>query len=252
MKIAVVTGASSGIGRDFVYALDKDEEYDEIWVVARRKERLEEFRGKLRAKVRIFALDLSDVDSIDVLANAYKAEDVKIKTLVNASGFGRFCKFEDESLEVYYNMIDLNVKATLGIVYSAMEYMDQNSQIYLMGSMSSFQPVPYINVYGAGKAFVLSFARALNAEMRNKTVRVMAVCPLWVKTEFFDRAVSDNTISYYNHVYKSEDIVKAALKDMKKNKDVSVFGLGAKLQLLGVKLLPHKLIMKIWLKQQGY
>lgn len=252
MKIAVVTGASSGMGRDFVYALDKDEEYDEIWVVARRRERLEEFCGKLRAEVRIFALDLGDMDSIEVLANAYKAENVKIKTLVNAAGFGRFCKFEDESLEVYYNMIDLNVKATLGIVYSAMEYMDDNSQIYLMGSMSSFQPVPYINVYGASKAFVLSFARALNAEMRNKTVRVMAVCPLWVKTEFFDRAVSDNTISYYNRVYKSEDVVKAALKDMKKNKDVSVFGLGAKLQLLGVKLLPHKLIMKIWLKQQGY
>lgn len=252
MEIAIITGASSGMGRDFVYALDKDYKYDEIWVVARRRERLEEIGENVSTPIRIFALDLSSTKSVEELAKAFAKENVKIKTLVNAAGFGKFNRFEDVELETYYNMIDLNVKATVGLVYSALDYMAEGGEIYLLGSMSSFQPVPYINIYGASKSFVLNFSRALNAERKGSGLKVMAVCPLWVETEFFDRAVSDNVISYYNHIYKSKDVVDLAIKDMKKGKDLSVLGVGAKLQLLGVKLLPHRLIMKIWMKQQGH
>ena len=80
----------------------------------------------------------------------------------------------------------------------------------------------------------------------------MAVCPHWVKTEFFDHAVTDESvITYYNKLYTAEEVVKRALRDMKKGKDVSVCGWSARAQVRMVKLLPHKLIMKIWCKQQG-
>ena len=113
-----------------------------------------------------------------------------------------------------------------------------------------WHPVPYINVYGATKAFVLSFSRALNAEVQDRGIRVMAVCPGWVRTEFFDHAVNDDTIKYYNKFFEPEEVVKTAMKDMKKGKDVSVCGFSVKAQVLAVKFLPHKTVMRIWLKQQ--
>ena len=113
-----------------------------------------------------------------------------------------------------------------------------------------FQPVPYIGVYGATKAFVLSFSRALNVELNSRKIRVMAVCPGWVKTEFFDHAVVDDTITYYNKVFTPEEVISRALRDMKKGKDVSVCGFSIRAQVLLTKLLPHKIVMKIWCRQQ--
>ena len=147
-------------------------------------------------------------------------------------------------------MVDLNVNALVAITYATLPYMTRGGEIYQIGSLSSFQPVPYINVYGATKAFVLSFSRALNQELRGTGIRVMAVCPGWVRTEFFDHAVKDNTIKYYNKFFDSDEVVRRALKDMKRGKDVSVCGFSVRAQVLATKLLPHKLVMYIWLKQQ--
>mgnify|MGYP003298486432 CR=1 FL=1 len=96
------------------------------------------------------------------------------------------------------------------------------------------QPVPYINVYAASKAFVLSFSRSLNREFRNQGIYTTAVCPFWTKTEFFDRAVKENkndVVKKYVVMYKSEQIVKRALRDAKKKKDVSKFGFIARFQM---------------------
>lgn len=120
-----------------------------------------------------------------------------------------------------------------------------------MGSMSSIQPVPYINVYAATKAYVLSFSRALNVELKHRGIKVMAVCPYWVQTEFFNIAINDDTVNKFGKIYTPEEVVTKALKDMKKGRDVSFCGLNTKLQRLGVKLMPHNLVMKIWCKQQG-
>jgi len=147
-------------------------------------------------------------------------------------------------------MIDLNVKALVAMTYVTLPYMRAGGQIYQIDSLSSFQPVPYINVYGATKAFVLSFSRALNAELKDRGIRVMAVCPSWVRTEFFDHAVTDDTIKYYNRFYEADQVVKVALKDMKRGKDVSICGFPVKAQVFATKLLPHKMIMRVWLKQQ--
>lgn len=252
MKIAVITGASSGMGRDFVKKLDAKHSFDEIWVIARRKERLEELaqRADIRAKVRPIALDLTDTKSIEEYEKLLEAEKPFVEVLVNAGGYGKFREACEVPLEEQYGMVDLNSRALMGMTHVTLPYMGSGSCIYQLGSLSSFQPVPYIAVYGATKAFVLSYSRALNSELKSRGIRVMAVCPGWVKTEFFDRAVSDNTISYYNKYFTSEEVVDRALRDMDKNKDVSVCGFSIRAQVLAVKLLPHRLVMWIWNKQQ--
>lgn len=250
MKIAIITGASSGMGREFVLQLDAAYTYDEIWVIARRKERLEALAGEIRAKLRPIALDLTSPDAIEAYRALLEQEKPQVATLVNASGFGKFGAFADMSSEDLMGMIDLNVKALTAITYITLPYLSAGSEVYQMGSMSSFQPVPYIGVYGAGKAYVLSFSRALNMEWKPRGIRVMAVCPFWVKTEFFNRAVTDDTIVYYARYYEAKNVVKQALRDMKRGKDVSIHGKYSKMQVLATKLIPHKTVMKIWCKQQ--
>ncbi len=250
MKIAVITGASSGMGREFVRRIDSADVYDEIWVIARRRERLEALAAETNAVLRILAMDLTKEESIDTYKALLEKENPSVSVLVNCSGFGKFGAFADCALEDYYDMIDLNVKALVAMTYVTLPYIIPGGQIYQIDSLSAFQPVPYINVYGATKAFVLSFSRALNAEVQDRGIRVMAVCPGWVRTEFFDHAVKDDTIKYYNKFFEPEEVVKTAMKDMKKGKDVSVCGFSVKAQVLAVKFLPHKTVMRIWLKQQ--
>lgn len=251
MKIAVVTGASSGMGRDFVKRLDAEAVWDEIWVIARRRDRLESLREEVTAPLRVLALDLTRSESLAEYARQLKESGATVGVLVNAGGYGKFGGFSDLSLEEQAGMIDLNAKALMAVTYHTLPYMTAGAQIYQLGSLSSFQPVPYIGVYGATKAFVLSFSRALNAELKARGIRVMAVCPGWVKTEFFDRAVTDkDVIVYYNRFFTSRQVVDRAFRDMKKGKDVSVCGWTVRAQVLLTKLLPHRLVMHIWLRQQ--
>ncbi len=252
-NIAVITGASSGMGREFVLALDKQQEFDELWLIARRKDRLEALSAETRAPVRAIALDLGKQSDIDVYKELLESERPNVRILVNAAGFGKFKAFTDLTLDEQLAMIDLNDKALVSMTYLTLPYMREGACIYQLGSLSSFQPVPYINVYGASKAFVLSFSRALNKELQKQKrgIRVMAVCPGWVSTDFFDRAVVDNdTIVYYNRFYTAEAVIKRALRDMKKGKDVSICGLPVRTQVYATKLLPHGIVMEIWCKQQ--
>ena len=251
MKIAVITGASSGMGREFVLRLAKEKKLDEIWVIARRLERLQSLQDLVPdVRVRPLAMDLTREDSLAECKTLLAAENPDVSVLVNASGFGKFGVFEDIELSEQLNMIDLNDKAYVAMTYLTLPYMRAGGEIYQLDSLSSFQPVPYITVYGATKAFVLSFSRALNVELKKRKIRCMAVCPGWVKTEFFDRAVRDDTITYYNRFFTPEQVVTRALRDMKKGKDVSVCGASVRAQVRLTKLLPHRLVMKIWCRQQ--
>ncbi len=251
-RIAVVTGASSGMGREFVKEIDKQQRLDEIWVIARRRDRLESLMGLTRATVRPLALDLGRAEDIQTYADLLAAEKPRVVVLVNAAGFGKFRAFTELPLEEQLAMIDLNDKALVAMTYHTLPYMSEGDCIYQLGSLSSFQPVPYINVYGASKAFVLSFSRALNKELQKQKrgIRVMAVCPGWVRTDFFERAVVDDTITYYNKYFTAEEVVTRALRDMKKGKDVSVCGASIRAQVTLTKLLPHGIVMEIWCKQQ--
>lgn len=250
MKICIVTGASSGMGREFVLQLDEKHDYDEIWVIARRDDRLQELVGKTRARIHPMAMDLQKPDGLSLLQRYLETYKPEVATLVNAAGFGRFGAFRDLDIDEQMDMIDLNVKALTQVTYMVLPYMAAGSEIYNLGSLSSFQPVPYIGVYGAGKAYVLSFSRMLGVELKKDGIRVLAVCPGWVKTEFFDRAATDDTITYYNCYATAEEVVERAIRDMEKGKDVSIPKARVRALVLMTKLMPHKMVMKIWCKQQ--
>ena len=251
MKIAVISGASSGMGREFVYALDKDEEFDELWVIARREDRLLELQEKCRAKLRPIVLDLQQRESHKQYKALLEVHKPEIAVLVNAAGFGLFGAFMEMDLDRQLDIIDLNSRSLTAMCYLSVPYMTKGSRIYNMGSMSSWQPVPYINVYGASKAYVLNFSRALGVELKDRGIKVMAVCPGWIKTEFFSHAIHDNTINYFNRYYTAKQVIDRALKDMKKGRIASVLGFPERVQVFLVKHLPVKMVMKTWCRQQG-
>ena len=250
MRIAVVTGASSGMGREFVKAVDREFALDEIWVIARRKERLESLREECRTAIRPLAWDLSDPASLDAYRDLLKTEQPEIRILVNAAGYGVFGAFENEDLENQLGIVDLNDRALTAMCALSLPCLSEGSAIVNLGSNSSWQPVPYMAVYAASKAYVLSFSRALGRELRGRGVHVLCVCPGWIKTEFMDRAVHDDTITYYDRWYTAEQVVEQAMKDLKKKKTVSILGAPVRNQVRLVKHLPVDLVMNTWCRQQ--
>lgn len=255
MKVAVITGASSGMGRELVKQIAKKERFDEIWVIARRAEALESLKKEVKAKIRPITLDLKNPESFETYKKLLKKEKPEVAFLGNVAGFGKFGRYDQISLEDCMGMIDLNCKALVAMTQLTLPYMKRGGRILQLDSLSAFQPVPYLNVYGSTKSFVLSYSRALNRELKTKGIRVMSVNPGWVKTEFFDHATqtSNAAVTYYNVMYEAKDVIKTAIRDLyHTKKDVSIHGLQIKLQVLAVKFLPHKIVMNIWMKQQKH
>lgn len=255
MRIAIVTGASSGMGREFVLQLPKWEQFDELWVIARRAERLEELKSLVPFPVRPICLDLTDPDALEHYADLLESARPEVGLLANISGFGKFGRYDQIPLTDSLNMIDLNCKAVVAVTELTLPYMKRGSRVLNLDSLSAFQPVPYLNVYAASKAFVLSYSRSLNRELKPRGIRVMAVNPGWVRTEFFDRATqtSNSAVTYFNKLYEASDVMSTALHDLyRTKKDVSIHGLLIRWQVRLVKLLPDSMVMNIWLKQQKH
>ncbi|MBQ4600959.1 MAG: SDR family NAD(P)-dependent oxidoreductase [Oscillospiraceae bacterium] len=254
MNIAVVTGASSGMGREFVLQLGSYVSVDEIWVIARREKELSELGAVCSVPVRPVVLDLCEDAAFDRYSALLEREKPNVRLLVNAAGFGKFGAYHKVSLRDEGRMIDLNCKALVAMTRLTLPYMTEGSHILQLDSLSAFQPVPYITTYGATKAFVLSYSRAMNRELRQRGIRVMAMNPGWVKTEFFDHAFQTNSgseVQHFDRLYEAKDVVATGLKDLyKTKKDVSIHGFPVRMQVRLVKLLPHSLIMNIWEKQQ--
>ena len=252
-KIAIVTGASSGMGREFVLQLSQYVSVDEIWVIARRAQALESLKAEVSVPVRPIALDLCKEESFSAFADLLAAEKPDVKLLVNAAGFGKFGDHKNIPAEEDCRMIDLNCKALVMMTRIVLPYMHSGSHILQLDSLSAFQPVPYITTYGATKAFVLSYSRAMNRELKKDGIRMMAMNPGWVKTEFFNHALqtNGNEVQYYNHLWEACDVVATGLRDLyKTKKDYSVHGLPVKFQVLLVKIMPHWFVMNVWLNQQ--
>lgn len=251
MKVAVITGASSGMGKRFCERINELGEFDELWLIARRKDRLNELSASLPYKCRILDWDLTDSDSKEKYINLLEEINPEIKLLINCSGYGKFCKTTEADLEVNLNMVDLNCKAVLYVCQLSLPYITKNSKIINIASVAAFQPIPYINVYAATKSFVLSFSRALNRELKKDGISVTAVCPFWTKTEFFNRAVGkENVVKKYTAMYETDKIVGRAIKDANRKKDVSKYGFIARFQAFLAKILPHSFVMSFWQKQQ--
>lgn len=252
MNVAIITGASSGIGKELAIAIDKEYLIDEIWLIARREERLKEISASFRNKVHILPLDLLKSEDYSKYQSILEAEKPVISLLVNNAGCGVFGPFEQSDLTSLINSSDLNTKALMTLCHMSIPYMQKGSGIINIGSNSSWQPVPYQAVYGASKAYVLSFSRALGRELKRLGIHVMCVCPGWIKTEFQEKAGHDQYIKFVDRWYEASEVAAQTLKDYKKKRNISILGAPVRNQVRLVKFLPVDLVMNIWCKQQGF
>ena len=253
MNIAIISGASSGMGKDFVIGADKRYNLDEIWVIARRKERLVALQELVKAKIVPLALDLTLPSSLEEIKQKLQAENPNVKLLVNCSGFGKFAEFIESDIDFNASMCDLNLKSLILMNQTVLPYIKESGKILNVGSLSSFEPVPHLSVYAATKAGVLSFSRALAHELKKKKIRVLCVCPYWVKTEFFGSANDKESLKKFDILYDSDFVVKVAYKTLDKTKkDYVVPGKYAKLIRFLAKILPHKLMMGVMNKMFKY
>ncbi len=244
MKIAVVTGASSGMGKEFAYQIDrKYGKLDEIWLIARRKERLMELEKELHMPTRVFAMDMTDDSDMKAFADCLKENNPDIKLLVNCAGYGKIGRFDEIDIYEQTGMIDLNCKALTLFTGICLPYVSTHSRIINAASAAAFSPQPGFNVYAATKAYVLSFSRALNAELRSRKVTVTAICPGPVDTEFFYIAGSKGMKLKCSDPAK---VVTKAIKDAALGNEISVYGVTMKVAEAAAKILPHKVVMKVF------
>ncbi len=254
-NIIVVTGASSGMGKEFIHQiLKKETDIDEIWAIARNKEKVDELKETINNKIVPLILDLTVEKDLLKYKDKLTNEKPNIVILANCAGFGIFNHSENISLDIKLNMIDLNVKAPVSLIDYSLQYMKANAMIMNIASCAGFQPIPYINDYAATKAFLVSYSRALNQELKYRNIHVLAVTPYWTKTAFFSRAIDNNkkkVVINYNAMYEAKDVMQLAIKDLYNfKKDISCYGFVNRFQKILTKLLPHKLVMKVWMSQQ--
>lgn len=254
MSIAIITGASSGIGVEFVKQLGNyTEGIDEIWVIARRENLLEELKSKTNIPLKPIPLDLTDLKSFDVLEQSLKESGREVGVLINCAGYGKFGSYADIENSAATGMIDLNCRALVGITNLVLPFMKQGSKILQVCSISSFQPLPLMAVYAASKVFVLNYSRALFMELKPRGISVTALCPGWVDTAFFKTATdtkNPNAVTKYTFMQTPERVVKQGLKAMKKGRMLSIVGGQNKILYVLNKILPVKLVMKTWIKTQ--
>lgn len=247
-KVIVVTGASSGIGEEFVRQLDKEfSRIDEIWLIARNVKRMEEIASTLKNTARIFGLDLEKEQQRNELQLLLESEKPNICMLVNCAGFGLMGDFEQLDMKEQLDMIELNCKALTAVTYMAIPYMVRNGRILQLASSAAFVPQAHFAVYAATKSYVLSFSRALQEELIPKEIFITAVCPGPVDTPFFDRAERNGqTLALKkNFSVSAEKVVKDALIASKKRKTVTVCSLPLKLFRIVCKIVPHSWILEI-------
>lgn len=253
MGIALITGASSGIGREFARQLKEHYGIEKFWLVARRADRMEALASELSVQARIISADLCTDEGIDKVREALEEEKPEIEVLINAAGFGRFGAHDQVSERDTARMIDLNAKALVLITHMALPYMQRGGQIIEMGSGSCFTPLPNFNVYAASKAFVLHYTKALYYEVKKYGVSATAFCPGWVHTEFLDTAGVDKSVNRPRStkpLLQVEKVVRGCLKAAKKGRKMYVTGWYTKLQHVLFKLLPDGILSRLWLGMQ--
>lgn len=227
MKIAVITGASSGIGKEICFALqDRIPAIQEFWLFSRRKESLLEVEDQLFRPVRVFPWDLSEERSFKMYEDLLEKENPEILFLVNAAGFGKLGKVAEIPLAEQLKMLDLNVKALTAFTLKSLEYMGSNSRIIQMASAAAFLPQAEFSVYAATKAYVYSFSLALREELRNTGVGLTVVCPGPVDTPFFDVAGGGGRMQNIKKLFmvKPKKVAKLAVMDAVLNRPLSIYG----------------------------
>ncbi|ETP73878.1 short-chain dehydrogenase of unknown substrate specificity [Lachnospiraceae bacterium JC7] len=245
MKVAIITGATSGMGRRMAMELnDQIPNIQEFWLFGRRMERLWELERMLSKPCRLFAEDLLSDEFLPDYEKTLSKEKPEIVFLVNAAGFGKIGKIHELSLSDQLGMVDLNVRALTGICRLSLPYMAAHSRIINFASAAAFLAQPSFAVYAASKSYVLSFSRSLNEELHGTGCHATAVCPGPVKTEFFDIAETTGKIPFYKYLFMAdpEKVCHKALVDSITKSDMSVYGAGMKVFMIFAKLMPTRLI----------
>lgn len=241
MNIAIITGASSGMGKEFARQLAGClSKTDEIWLLARRRDALKALAHELTKedihgrsiKVRTIEIDITDEGKLARFAEVLMIRNAGISVLVNCAGTGIYGSFEKQSRDEVTQTVRLNALALTQMTKLCLPYMRKGSKIIQLSSGAAFLPQPDFAVYAASKAYVYSFSRALRKELKKKGVSVTVVCPGPVKTPFLDHAYGrygKMNILKKMTMAKPEEVVKKALKDCKGQKAVSIYGLPMKL-----------------------
>jgi hypothetical protein len=223
---------------------------DEIWLIARRQERMEELAKELPIETRIFQMDVTKEDAYEAFYSALIDIKPQVRILVNCAGYGKTGSFDKVSQEDSLGMIDLNCRALTKMTYLLLPYMPKKSYLIQLASMAGILPQPYFAVYAASKAYVLSLSLALRKELEEREISVTAVCPGPVATDFFKVAEENGTPFGIKKFFmaKKEKVVAQALKDTFRKKDVSIYSAPMKGLTLLVKILPQRVILSGYTK----
>ena len=248
MNIILITGASSGIGREFAKQMDVCfGNIDEFWLIARSSEGLKETADSLCHKSRLLPMDITVQENLDSLEQELREENAIIRILVNCAGYGIMGAFSKQNRNTILGMIRLNCEALTDMTHRMIPYMRPNSRIIQMASCAAFLPQPNFAVYAATKSYVLSFSRALGEELKPFGIYVTSVCPGPVDTPFFDIAEENGStlaIKKYTLV-NAREVVSLALKDSYHRRSVSVCSLPIKAVRVLAKFLPHDMILAV-------
>ncbi len=249
MNTAVITGASSGLGKEYVSEVLKQyPDLDEIWVLARRKERLEELKEMLSDKIRPIAIDLTDQNGIENYVALLKEKDAKVKLLINNAGFGKLGNFDTLNTADNAGMVRLNCESLTVMTSVTLPFMPGGSEIINTCSIASFTPNARMAVYSSTKAYVMSLSRCLREELKIRKINVLAVCPGPMDTEFLPLANISKGVSHtFDTLPRVNPTVMArkSLKASKRGKAVYTNLLFYKFYRLVAKILPHSLVMKM-------
>ena len=259
-KIIVVTGASSGMGASFARQLAEESAgflrsgktqaaSDEIWIVARRKDRLEALKKEIEGLgegipfVRVIDMDISGRDGARALGKLFSdeasaEESLFINVLVNNAGFGTYGEFAETDVEREMEMVDLDCTSLTGITGYALPFMGKGSRLINTASLASFLPLGNFAVYGACKAYVLSFTVALAAELKQKGIRVTALCPGPVSTEFANVA-SRGARKEVKHGLSAEKTVAHCIKKSRRGSLYALMAFKWKIASWASKLVPR-------------
>jgi short-subunit dehydrogenase len=249
MTTALITGASAGLGEGFARALAA--EGSDLILTARRVDRLEALAGELRVAhgitVHVFAADLATPDGPARLMADIAAARLSIDVLINNAGFGARGGVAELDGALQLGMIDLNCRALVALAHAVLPQMIARGSggILNLASVASFQPGPWMAVYYASKAFVLSFSEALHEEVKGQGVRVSALCPGPTKTEFADVAGMGDTALFERFASDAGAVVRDGLVGLRANRAVKVSGIVNRALSEGVRFTPRFLARRL-------
>lgn len=244
-RIAIITGASGGIGKAFTRLIL--EEVDEIWAIARNQEKLNAMQKEFGDKVVTISKDLTKASELHAIGEMLAHEMPIVAYLVNNAGIAKIGSYKDFTVEDVETMINIHCNVPAVLCTLCIPHMREGSRILNIASAASFQPLPYLNLYAASKSFERSYTRSLNRELRGTGITATAVCPSWVDTDLLIKEINGKKIRYTG-IVSADKAAITAIKDAKRGRDMSVCTLYVKIVHTLAKLFPQRISMNTWLR----